>query len=320
MDAQIEAACRYYDDRYDIVFQHMWQSHEKRELREYNYRLCRFCKRSEPEVTFKNVAHAVPEALGNRGLTSNYECDACNSHFGSTIETDLGEWTKPARTFARIRGKNGIPTIKKGPEKAWRIEYKDDQLVVKNYTDDPIVDIDEENKRIILTLRRGAYTPIGVYKAFVKIGLTLMPETEMSPFHAALGWLQERDHAKNWVHGATIIHTFQNGPMPPDKLFAMILRRKPGVTDVPYAYLILGFGNDAYQVMLPSPTEDQHLSGDELSIVPFPTPGGPDPMKYGRAMPKAIDLTSSTRLKGESVPIGLGFDQVSRVQPPKAAT
>ena len=93
METHIEKACRYYDDNYDLIFERMWQSNEKHKLNNANQNLCRFCGKIAPEVTFRTVAHAVPELLGNRGLTSSYECDTCNAFFGSTIETDLGEWS-----------------------------------------------------------------------------------------------------------------------------------------------------------------------------------------------------------------------------------
>lgn len=308
MDTQTDAACEYYDTHYDVIFEYMWPRNKKRMLGVKKESHCRFCGKSQPNVTFSTVAHAVPEALGNRGLTSAYECDECNQHFGRTIEDHLGEWSKPMRTFARIRGKKGIPTIKKGPSNAWRIEYKNDRLSVKSYEDDPIFDIDEKTKKITFTLQRGTYIPVAVFKAFVKIGLTLIPESELSAFQQTLTWIREADHSKSWVSKAIIIHTFQNGPMPPDQLVACVLRRKAGINNVPYAYLILGFGNDVYQVMLPAPSEDASLNGMEVTLIPFPTPGGLDPAKYGKAMPKPVNMTGTAPVKGETTKIRLGYD------------
>jgi hypothetical protein len=51
-----------------------------------------FCGESSPEDTFKLEAHALPEALGNKSLTTTYECDACNQGFGRGIENDFGHW------------------------------------------------------------------------------------------------------------------------------------------------------------------------------------------------------------------------------------
>jgi hypothetical protein len=76
---------------------------------------CRFCDKRSPEVTFRLDAHAIPESLGNKGLFSAYECDICNQFFGKGIENDFGNWSKPIRTFARIRGKKGsLPSKERG--------------------------------------------------------------------------------------------------------------------------------------------------------------------------------------------------------------
>jgi len=49
--------------------------------------------------------------LVNKSLFTAYECDMCNDDFGKGIEQDLGNWSKPKRTMARIRGKSGVPTL-----------------------------------------------------------------------------------------------------------------------------------------------------------------------------------------------------------------
>lgn len=271
-------------------------------------------------MTFKKVAHAIPEALGNRGLTSTYECDACNELFGSGIENDLGEWSKPTRTFARLRGKNGIPTLKKGSNGGWRVEAAGQKFEVRSYKDDPFYQVDEANRCVTFTFKRGAYTPVAVFKAFVKIGLTLMPDDELAPFARTLEWIRDRDHERSWIGQAPLIHTFQNGPMPNDKIIALVLRRKAGVTGVPYSFLILGYGNDVFQVVLPAPAEDASVNGQTLTLVPFPTPGGPDPLKYGRARPKTVDMTGRSVVRGEETQVRIGYEAAHRVDPSTLAS
>lgn len=159
---------------------------------------------------------------------------------------------------------------------------------------------------------------MAVYKALVRIGLTLMPEAELTQFKTARAWIQELDHTKALINGATICHTRQNGPMPPDKLAAILLRRKPGVANVPYAHLVLGFGNDVYQVVLPTPEMDKDLNGKTFSFVPFPTPGGPDPAKFKKATPTMLDMTSSQVVKGEKITIRFRYEKRTSGPPPGA--
>lgn len=80
-------------------------------------------------------AHAIPEMLGNKSIISFYECDTCNGFFGSGIETDLGNWSKPSRTFSFIRGKNNIPSIKQfygnDKRKGWVIKFEKQKKFLK---------------------------------------------------------------------------------------------------------------------------------------------------------------------------------------------
>jgi len=70
---------------------------------------CRFCKLMTP-VTFNNVAHIIPDFMGNRYVSSNFECDACNSLF-SRYESSLANFLGLSRTVSQIPGKAGkIPS------------------------------------------------------------------------------------------------------------------------------------------------------------------------------------------------------------------
>ncbi|MGY3228921.1 hypothetical protein ACVWWJ_000405 [Luteibacter sp. HA06] len=89
-------------------------------------------------------------------------------------------------------------------------------------------------------------------KAFTKIGLALMPEEEMTNFESLLEWIRELDHTKKIFDGAPIYRTMRPGPLPNDLIVAMVLRRKPGVSDLPRAFVVLSFGNEAFQVALRS--------------------------------------------------------------------
>ena len=60
---------------------------------EKSYKKCRFCGKTQDEVTFDNKSHVVPKFLGNFLVISNFECDKCNSFF-SKYETELEKFIK----------------------------------------------------------------------------------------------------------------------------------------------------------------------------------------------------------------------------------
>ena len=106
-------ALGFYGDTYDLLFAYAARQGGRRtHLRSRTGRVSRFCRRNDATVSFRAKAHAIPETFGNKTLFTNYECDQCNDLFGSTIENDLGAYTKPDRVFARIPGKRSVPSLK----------------------------------------------------------------------------------------------------------------------------------------------------------------------------------------------------------------
>lgn len=306
----------FYETNYEMLGTWVVRPGDKVMLGDRENRTCRFCGERTPKVTFRKVAHAIPEALGNKSIESSYECDVCNEKFGQGIENDLGNWSKPMRTFARIRGKNGVPTIKRGGNSpGWRIEYDNNGFAIKSYEEDPIFEINEADKTVTFKLKRDAYTPVAVLKAFMKIGLTLLPDEEISNFSDILAWIQEPDHSRRFADQCSVIYTFQPGPMPNDLIAAFILRRKPHVTSYPYAYLVLGYGNEVFQVHLPSRKYDMALNGQSVSIPPFPTPGSPDPAQFGLPGHKLLDFTGREIVRGEIFPLVVGYEQATKATP-----
>jgi len=304
-----EENINFYETNYEIIGQWFVRPGDKVVLGDIENRTCRFCGKQSPEVTFRKVAHAIPELLGNKSIESAYECDTCNKGFGEGIENDLGNWSKPMRTLIRIRGKSGVPTLKRGGDKpGWRIEYDQSRLNITAYEDDPIYEVDEEKKTVTFKLRRDSYTPVAVLKAFMKIGITLLPDDEVPNFSGLMAWIRESDHSKLYLNKCPVIYAFQPGPMPNDFTVACILRRKQTVTGYPYAFLVLGYGNEVFQVPLPSETHDGQMSGQSISIHPFPVPGHPDPARYGETKRAVLDLMDCQVRKGEIVTVQMGYD------------
>tara|TARA_R110002110_G_scaffold98919_4_gene253023 strand:- start:5784 stop:6746 length:963 start_codon:yes stop_codon:yes gene_type:complete len=311
--SEMEAACDFYDQNYDVLDEWHLVIGKKETLGTKTDRKCRFCGKSQPDVSFRLDAHAIPEALGNKSLFTAYECDDCNQTFGGGIENDLGNWSKPMRTMARIKGKSGVPTIKKGSSGGWRVEYGETGFEIKHYEDDPIVELDEEAKKLTITLRRDPYTPVAVLKAFVKIGLSLIPESEVPNFGTALSWIRTEDHQIGLVSGFPVLYAFVPGPKPFPNISIYLLRRKPSAAPTPYMTYVIAYGNEVFQIFLPSPEKDQEINGQQISIRPFPNPYDLNPSSYGAVRRGTINLMGRDEVKGDVTKITMGFDQANLV-------
>lgn len=312
-DIDLLEAITFYELNYEFIMEPLYLRPDSDKIilgSKYN-QICRFCGLSKPEVSFNSKAHTIPESLGNKSIFSNYECDSCNSSFGQCIENDFGNWTKPYRTFFRIRGKKGVPTLKKGgSDKMSKVVYGPTGFHITQYEDNPICVINEEKKQILFKLTHDPFTPVAVLKSFVKMGLTLMPTTELSNFIETLDWVCKQDHTKRFVSEFPIFRTFQPGPMPNDIIVAMLMRRKDAVTDLPYAFMILSFGNFVFQVFLPSQTKDIAINRRQLKFIPFPVPGHLEGLNYSKPVVKVLDLCGRGVVRGEKLQITLGSDQV----------
>ena len=104
--------------------------------------------------------------------------------------------------------------------------------------------------------------------------------------------------------------------MPNDLIVALLMRRRPTSVDVPYAFLVLAYGNEVYQVFLPSPGQDRAIHGQELSLPAFPTPLGPDPERFGRPTTRPINLCGRGTVRDDVHPISMGFEHVQIIGSP----
>ncbi|GAA0189605.1 HNH endonuclease [Cupriavidus pauculus] len=272
-------------------------------------RHCRFCGKGAPDVAFRDDAHAVPESIGNRRLLSEYECDNCNRSFGSSIENDFGNWSKPLRLLAGRRGKKGIPTLKGGGPSGWRIERTGNrfEIIAGANEDDRPFTASEDHRIVNLTLTRDPYRPIAVLKTFVKMALSVMPDDELPNFSETLDWLMEartgdeiiQVPSAEWLVAAST---------PASSLAIHLLTRKPDAPDrVPYAFLLLSYGMQRFQVNVPCPKRDGGLTVDApIELKPFPWPDAAEDVLHAGEM----DLSGTDRVTGDTISVTYQFENV----------
>lgn len=307
----------FYSASYDFTQSFILRPGELKILGPNTNRVCRFCGRDESAASFKKRAHAIPEACGNKSLFTNWECDDCNRNFGTSIENDLAAFLTPARTFSRISGKNGVPSIKQHGTAVnrWRIDVKQGVIAIRDFEEDPMIEMEWGKKQIKLEVLRDAYTPIAVSKAFVRIGLTLLPPDDLEDFQHALNWIVNPDHDAPGPRRIPAFCAFQPGPMRNDIMSAIVLRRKSADLPLPYAFVVLAFGNYQYQVCLPSETKDIHVMGSKFVNLPaFPMVSfSTDFAKYGYPVLNSLNLYETTRLKSVKVRVTLKYDRIERI-------
>lgn len=167
-------------------------------------RVCRFCGLSGKD-RFKDVSHAIQEALGNKRLICYEECDKCNSLFSNTVETHLYKLFEINRTLSNVSGKG---------KKGHNLEGLNFHIHPDSVTNTPVVYV-KQNQIIndvyrgnvtgkIFLYNNGKISYQGVYKALLKIAIDMIPSDKMHHFV----------QTGSWVHGdfeASVLPYFSYG-------------------------------------------------------------------------------------------------------------
>ena len=94
-------------------------------------RVCRFCHNTrllpnnnltqQHTTPFKQEAHAISEALGNKTIILNEECDTCNKFFAESCERHIYTYLRCLGTFFKVKNKDNTVSSIKG--KNFQITY-----------------------------------------------------------------------------------------------------------------------------------------------------------------------------------------------------
>lgn len=180
-----------------------------RTLKPHAERVCRFCGRRKPDTKFNHRPHIIPELLGNRYLISDFECDECNKFF-SSWENDLANFLGAVRTVHRVQAKEKVPTFTSlHKEVTVRKEgfygVKDAIKISRYGIENDNFQFDSSTGTLKIRYTKQPYAPLKVYKALLKIALSVMPEQHLGDYESLLSLLlcDEADKlaqfAKVWV-------------------------------------------------------------------------------------------------------------------------
>lgn len=224
----------------------LWAGHENE-----NNRVCRFCGKSNPDVTFNQKAHAIQEALGNKLLFCFDECDACN-HDLAPIE-DLFRGLMDFR-----RAMYHIP--RKETTKSPTVLGK--QFIIKAGSDgSPILYLMEEKlppevdktKPFFCHLEmRNPITDEGLYKALCKMVIDLIPAKELPHFENTIKWIKSNG---DWLVDSlpsALCSVFTDGEVPFKQPVLDIMVNNRGIlNDSPYCTAVLWIYDIAYLFSVP---------------------------------------------------------------------
>ncbi|WP_343565579.1 HNH endonuclease, partial [Kiloniella sp. b19] len=152
-----------------------------------NKRVCRFCSRDIREgASFKNRAHVLPEAIGNKKIFSHEECDDCNQYFSSAIEQDFSDHAVMWRVLKGVKGKRGIPSlISKGA--GYSITNEDRGAIFKGPDGQPVSPL---SIKTIPICNERKINLTNVYRALVRAAIGIMPRSCLANIAKTIEWVR----------------------------------------------------------------------------------------------------------------------------------
>jgi hypothetical protein len=245
----------------------------KRPLVAKEQRVCRFCKATFcEEEKFRSLAHLLPELIGNKNLLSDSECDKCNNLFGK-YENHLANFLGASRVINMENVRTGSLKFK-SPDKTFLIQKdKKSEAPKLNFEsheeENNHFTLDPENKKITFHTTRPSYNPHLVWKSFLKMGLSVLPDEYIDDYELAFAVLRSERKNEEGDNPLYKMNMYQHAgppfPSPMIVLFEKIDKSMP----VPMHVACIMFHNYAYQLVLPFCKRDKLLyNGETIITIP----------------------------------------------------
>lgn len=215
---------------------------------------CRFCGQTDPRA-FRNVAHTLPEAFGNKWVTSLDECDACNTRFG-TFDDALVKSMGAILTVGGTQGKgNKVRQTGRsdGPASIRHRTIDGQRSISMRANGTPFSEhfgVNLKTGELVFRIPGGTerFVPAKAHKALIKMAVALLPADELANFTRIIAWLGSADDdlLPHMIVGISFSIIGNSPPL----LAAALLRRTSASRDTPYMLFVTTMGSVCLQIVL----------------------------------------------------------------------
>lgn len=225
-------------------------------------RVCRFCGRSMPYVKFNKKAHALSEAIGNKLIINNEECDSCNENF-SVIEQDFFNRHAALLSIYNVKGKNGSRKLKTETvdifDQFGIITLEPHNLTATSikYDSNGIGSLE-----LSLVMKYNPHRPQNIYKCLVKYALSVMETSYVDKFKETIKWITNgKLYIKHLPKVILYSTRYHNHPR------IAVFMRNEDYNLFPYAFSIVEFADVGYCFILPLGNDEPITGYMEQNLV-----------------------------------------------------
>lgn len=294
------ASIQYYQKYYIRIAHYLLNNNKPIYLGNENNKICRFCGKSESNgAKFEKIAHALPESVGNKCLFSYYECDACNQGFGKRLESEYANYMNLYHTISGIKGKKKIPQFENENSK---MKWIKQQFGIIENNENIHVSINQETHSLTYQNTALTHIPMAVFKCFVKMALTIMPESELEYYKDTIAWINNSKHnnifgSKKLLCRYAMVPGF-NMVNPSCSLYRHNGSKSLGIH--PYMLFNLTYGIFSYLIEVPT-INDIHQSIEKIRFPPVP---------YIISTEGMFDLSSNEKVSNYIQNISFHFEKI----------
>lgn len=215
-----------------------------------NKRICRFCGKSVPNVSFNDKAHAIQDALGNKLLFCYEECDTCN-HDLATIENQFRILMDFRRSVYRIPRKETTKAAKIVGENFIIVpDTKGNPIIylMKEYIADSI----DTTKPFVHHFElKSPVVNEQMYKALCKMVIDMLPTCELLHFKNTIEWIKSKNFMPDTLPSIWLINLPCDEPIFRQPILDVFLNNQHNIQNTPYCTSVVWFYDIAYIFIVP---------------------------------------------------------------------
>jgi hypothetical protein len=228
--------------------------------------VCRYCGTCDPAL-FRALAHTFPEALGNKWVFSQDECDRCNKKLFSLYDEELTKAVSPFLTLGGVKGKSNKVRATGRTSGASHIEQRrtadgrPSVFTVSNGLDAKDVFAADPTGRWIqlrIPIAPVPFKPRFAYKALAKMAIALLPTEELGNYQKLAAWLLNTNDTEDFPVLEVGMSFASVGNAPPYAIGQLLRRTNPRDV-IPHIIFIFCGGSICLQIDLLSDRMEDHI-------------------------------------------------------------